>query len=290
MAGRLLRLALVLLWLGLTGWYVVRQVLPDLGLAPEGDANALLAGRMNTVQHYRLLWRPEPTHAATVIGTCSLGAETDDVGVRLEMRLDIRDTGFIPGGDMLRRAIGGKRGKGLRLNVVELLDASMRLRGLEASGEVFGVSFSAEGPVDHRGLALTWKAGGTGGEHLIPEVRPQRIAGGELAAGLPPGLQPGGSFTTRISTIDPAGLRLATKEAVFVVTGREEQRTAAGRAELNAVEMRIEGRRVAVLHCDARGVVHRQELLDAGLIIELEHITNQVGAELWPLPAPEAAR
>lgn len=289
MIGNLIRLVVLAAWIGMTGWYVLRQVLPDLGLTAETDSKASVAVRMNRVQHYNLLWRAQSTHAAERVGTCSMGAFNDDVGVRLETQIDITRTRFLPGERMLREAIGGS-GKGIRLRLDEMLDANMRLRGIDVSGNVFGVPFSAEGPVDHNGLRLTWKAAGISGTRIIPEVHPERVTGGELSADLPAGLQVGQNFSTRISTVDPTRLRLATKEAVFIVLGRVPHRTAAGMADLLEVEMRLDGRRFSLLRCDDHGVVHRQDLLDAGLILDLTHVSDQFGKKLWPVAAAEAAR
>jgi hypothetical protein len=282
MIGNGIRLTLFAVWIMLTGWYVVRQVAPDIGLVTESDPKATLAARLGKVQHYVLLWKSQPTHAAEKVGTCSLGATIDDVGVRMETQIDITNTRFLPGERLLRQALDGRARAGIRLRMDEMLDANMRLRRVEVAGNVFGVPFSAEGPVDHTGLNLTWSAAGSSGKRLIPEVRPQRVAGGELSAGLPAGLSVGSRFITRISSIDPTRLKLATKEAVFVVTGMARMRTAVGMADLLEVEMHVDGRRMAILHCDTRGAVHRQELIDAGLILELTHVTDQYGRQIWP--------
>lgn len=284
MIGHGIRITLFAIWIMLTGWYVARQVAPDIGLVAESDPRASLAARLNKVQHYVMLWRPQPTHAAQRVGSCTLGATIDDVGVRLETQVDIANTRFLPGERLLRQALDGRAGAGIRLRLDEMLDANMRLRRIEVAGNVFGMSFTAEGPVDHRGLHLAWKAAGASGSQLVPEVRPQRMSGGELAAGLPAGLVVGSRFTTRISSIDPARLKLATREAVFIVSGMAHMRTAAGNTDLLTVEMSLDGRRTAVLHCDRRGAVHRQELLDAGLILELTHVTDQFGRRIWPAP------
>ncbi len=291
MLGNAVRIALLAAWIGMTGWYLVRQVLPDLGLVAESDPRSELATRLNKVQHYALLWRPQPTFAAERVGTCSMGVFTDDVGVRLETQIDITRTRFLPGESMLRQAVGGSARSGIRLRLDEMLDANMRLRAIEIAGNVFSVPFSAEGPVDHTGLRLTWKAAGTSGTRIIPEVRPERVTGGDLTASLPAGLQVGQQFSNRISTLDPTRLRMATKEAVFIVLGRVQHRTAAGNADLLEVEMRLDGRRFAILRCDDRGAVHRQELLDAGLMLDLVHVDDQFGRQIWPtpLPAPEPA-
>ena len=290
MIGISIRVVILALWIGLTGWYVAKQVLPDLGLATETDPRATLAARINRVQHYDLLWRPQPTHAAERVGTCSMGVFTDDVGIRLETQLDITRTRFLPGESMLRQAIGGNARGGIKLRFDEMLDANLRLRALDVAGNVFGMPVSAEGPVDHNGLRLSWKAAGTSGTRIIPEVRPDRVSSSELTAGLPAGLTPGQQFSTRISTLDPTRLRLATKEAVFNVLGRVQHRTAAGNAQLLEVEMRVDGRRFATLRCDDRGSVYRQELADAGMVLDLTKVTDQYGKVLWPTPstAPSA--
>jgi hypothetical protein len=286
MTGLLLRLCILLAWVALTGTHIARHVLPDLGLVPTSDPRSTLAGRIGKVQHYNLLWKPTAVSAAERVGACELSAVADDIGLRLETELDISNTRFVPGGRLLRRAIGGRMQDGIRLRMAELLDAGLRLRGIEVSGQVFGIPFEAEGPVDHRGLDLKWKAASTQGAILLAEVRPERVAGGDLTAGLPPGLKVGGRFTTRISTLDPVRLRLATREAVFNVLGRTSQRTAAGAKDLLEVEMQLDGRRFALLWCDEAGTVYRQELTDLGLALELRRITDTAGAELWPVPAP----
>ncbi len=283
MFGNIIRIGLLAAWLSVTGWYVVRHTLPDLGMGQQTDAKSALAARIGKVQHYDILWRPQPTHAAMKVGSCSLAALTDDVGVKLETQLDLDNTRFLPGERMLRQAMGGPAKAGIRLRLEEMLDANMRLRAIEVSGNVFGQVFSAEGPVDHRGLRLTWKAAGTEGVRVIPEVRPEQLSGSELSANLPPGLKPGGRFKNRISSLDPISMRLSTKDAVFTVLGKGMRRTAAGNAELLEVEMQVDGRRFALLRCDARGAVHQQELLDAGLILNLTHVTNPYGRQLWPL-------
>ena len=290
MIGNVIRVALLAAWIGMTGWYLMRQVLPDFGLASDTDSLATLAANINTVQHYNLLWKPQPTHAAERVGTCSMGVLTDDVGLRLETQVDITNTRFLPGNSMLRKAVGGNRLAGIRLRLDEMLDAGMRLRALEVTGSLFGVPFSAEGPVDHRGLNLVWKAAGSTGTRLIPEVRPDRVSGGEMIAGLPAGLKSGQSFTTRISTIDPTRLRLATKDAVFLALDRIPTRTAAGNANLLEVEMRVDGRRFALLRCDDKGRVLRQEMLDAGLILELSRIADEFGTQTWPVDLTKAAK
>ena len=111
-----------------------------------------------------------------------------------------------------------------------------------------------------------------------------------MISGLPAGLKSGQSFTTRISTIDPTRLRLATKDAVFLALDRIPTRTAAGNANLLEVEMRVDGRRFALLRCDDKGRVLRQEMLDAGLILELSRIADQFGKQTWPVDLTKAAK
>ncbi len=287
MFGIAIRIGIVACWLALSGWYIVRHTFPELGMSQQADAKAALAARLGKVQHYSILWKPQPTHAAEKVGTCSLAALNDDVGFRLETQLDLSNTRFLPGERMLRQAVGGTAKAGIRLRLDEMLDANLRLRAIEVAGSVFGQTFSAEGPVDHLGLRLTWKAAGTEGTRIIPEVRPERLSGSELSANLPAGLKSGDRFTTRISSLDPVRMRLATKDAVFTVTGSGMQRTAAGMAMLLDVEMMVDGRRFALLRCDDRGAVHRQELVDAGLILDLTRVTNQYGREIWPKPEAE---
>lgn len=285
--GVIVRAAILLCWIGLTGAHVARYVLPELGLVTQADPAATIAARMERTFQYRLDWRASPAVAWAKVGTCMVGHASDDVGVRSFTEIDITDTRMIPGVKLIRKALGAVGRGGVRLHIDQLLDSRLRLHAVDVSGQLFGTVFSASGPVDHRGLDLTWKAGGQGGSLLVPEIRPERIAGGELAMGLPAGLRPGGRFSVAITSIDPTRMRLATKTAVFNVTARAPDETAAGPVELCEVEMRVDNRLVARLWCDDTGTVQRQELADQGLRLELTRITDAEGKQQWP-PIPGA--
>lgn len=284
-----LRIGIIAVWLLVTGTQAARHLVPGLGLATTTEPGAALAARMGRTHQYALLWQRSPGAAATQVGTCTQTADMDDVGVRLDTVIDITDTAFIPGQVVLRRALGGQRQAGIRLGMTELLDASLRLRGIEVSGQVFGVAFSAEGPVDHRGLDLAWNAGGRSGKTLLAEVRPERTAGADLAVGLPRGLNSGDRFTIPVSSLDAARLRLSSRLAYFTVGSTAVRRTAGGDMALMQVEMEVDGRRFATLWCDGEGTVYRQELSDSGLALELRSIAAGPSRDpLWPARPPAA--
>lgn len=279
--GLVLRALLLVGWIGITGTHVARYLLPGLGLVTAADPAATINPRMDRTFRYRLDWRASPATAWAKVGTCAVGNDSEDAGVRSFTEIEVTDTRMIPGVKLIRKALGAVGRGGIRLRIDQLLDARLRLHQVEVAGSIFGTDFSASGPVDHRGLDLTWKAGKQGGTMLIPEVRPDRIAGGELAMGLPAGLQPGARFSVSISSIDPTRLRLATKVAVFNVVAQATGDTAGGPALLSEVEMRLDNRLVARLWCDSAGTVHRQELADQGLRLELVQI-NSTDGQRWP--------
>lgn len=289
MVGLTLRLVILAAWLFITGAYVAHQL--GLGLAPSSDAGQVLARQLDRTLVYDLAWRPTPAAAWEKSGACRIGARSEDAGVRSSLEITITNQKVIPGAAYIRKmlgAVGGQASRSLRLRLEQILDSRMRLKAVEIDGTVFGITFTASGPVDHNGLNLRWKTAGQSGTNLLPDVRPEEVAGSELAAGLPAGLKVGARFTTRFASIDPGRLRLATRNAVFTVLAREKQPTAAGEAELLTVEMRVDDRVIATLWCDDAGTVQRQELADQGLRLELARILDETGRELWPKPAAEA--
>lgn len=282
--GIAIRVVILVAWVGLSGTHLAHHLLPGLGLVPQADSASTMASRLDRTYRYRLNWRPSPAAEWAKVGTCAVGWAGDDVGARTFTEIDVTDTRMIPGVKLIRQAIGATA-RGLRIRIEQLLDSSLRLRSVEVSGQVFGIRIDASGPVDHRGLTLNWKAGGHEGVQVVPEVRPERVSGSELAMGLPPGLKSGARFSTTISTIDPTRMRLATKTAVFSVVGLAPGGTAGGTADLREVEMRVEDRLTARLWCDEAGVVHRQEIADQGLQLSLEGIYDVLGQKQWPVEA-----
>jgi hypothetical protein len=288
MTGLLIRLALIICWLGLTGAHVAQTWLPQLGLAPSQDAGAILKTRLDRGLSYDLLWTPAPGREAELVGTCRIETTTDDVGFRIASDIQLTNLHFVPGLDAVRRFLpGAKRSGGVRLRVTELLDANQRLRAIEADGNLLGIAFSATGPVDHRGYDVAWKAGGAEGRHLLAQIRPEQVAGGELSVGLPAGLKPGMSFTSRMLAPDPVRMTATMKTAAFTVAEPERVRTRAGQMQLMPVTMQIDGRRTATLWADAQGVVYRQLSHDQGLELVLTRIDADVaagGRQVWPAP------
>lgn len=288
--GTALRLAIVAAWLSVTGVFVVHRL--GLGSEPPADPAGLLAGRLDRTLVYELRWRPAATAPWELSGTTKVGARHEDIGIRTSTDVLITNQRVIPGARYLRHLLGGlagNAGRDVRLRFDQILDSHLRLQAVDVDGSVFGIAFSATGPVDHNGLHLDWKAGGQSGSSTFAEVRPEVVTGGDFAVGLPAGLEPGRRFSSRFNSLEPGQLRLATKVAVYIVGARERTQTAAGEADLLRVEMRVEDRPLANLWCDAEGTVHHQELADQGLRLDLVRIDDAFGHELWPHPAPDAA-
>ncbi|MEK7414705.1 MAG: hypothetical protein AAB263_15435 [Planctomycetota bacterium] len=281
MLGNALRVSLLLGWLAFTGYHVARHILPDLGLAPQRDPQTVLAANLGNTYHYALTWQPDASKPAIPVGTAYMASATDDVGIKLTTVMKIRDAAFVPGYKLLRLWIGGL-GKTIDLRIEEDLDASLRLHAMSVSGQIFGKTFTAEGPVDHRGLTVRWKAGSDAGTTVLPDVKPDRVGGSDFMSNLPSGLNPGDRFSYPISTLDPMHMRLAVKEAVFHVLARAPGKTAAGPAELCEVELHVDGRRSARIWCDDRGLIHHQRIIDLGLELHLTGIDDSLGAPVWP--------
>jgi len=283
--GNLIRLLVLAAWLAVTGVFVHQRL--GLGHTPAGDPGAVLERRIDRTLVYDLSWRPSQTAAWERSGSCRVGARNDDAGLRATTEIVITNQRLIPGAQLIKQflgAPGGAASRDIQLRLDQLLDTRMRLRGIELEGRLFGVPFSGKGMVDHRGLQLDWKAADKEGSNLLPDVRDDPVSGGELAAGLPPGLRPGARFTSRISSIDATRLKIATKDAVFIAHERAPGETAGGVKELLEVEMRVDDRLLATLWCDEEGTVYRQVLHDQGLQLELLRITDASGKRLWPAP------
>ncbi|MCS6970554.1 MAG: hypothetical protein RMM29_09255 [Planctomycetota bacterium] len=281
MLGIAVRLLILAAWLALSGWHVADRLLPAWGLVPASDPASVLAERVGTVQHYAIHWRGSDGGERR-IGQCLSSAIADDIGLRLETALEVTDTRGIPAERWLRRALGGRGRHGIRLHLASQLDARLRLRRVEGEGSLFGLAVRGEGEVDGRGLRLRWQAGEASGELLLPEIRPELLAGSDLGFGLPRGLRPGQRFTQRLATIDYLQLRPRLGEAVFSVRGREALATAAGELPLLVVDMELDGRRFATLWADERGIVYRQQLVELPLALSLLRITDSFGQQRWP--------
>lgn len=276
--GNLIRLAVVVAWLALFIPHVVRHVAPGLGLDARGGAAATMAANLGREYQYDLV-----RGVITRLGTCRLGFQRSEVGFELETELRLEDLGKLAPGISLLPQLREANTRDIRLQLTEQLDTKQRLVSLKASGRAFGLDLTADGRIGVDGLRGTYTLGeGTATPFHLPEIGADAGQGSDLALNLPPGLQPGDRFTTRLLSPDYTRMRLSATTAVFNALAYEEIPTAAGRRALLRVEMQVDARVMSMLWCDADGTVYRSRQQDGALELQLTQIREIGGRILWP--------
>lgn len=276
--GTLIRLAVVVAWLALFIPHVVRHVAPGLGLDARSGAAATMAANLGREYHYDLV-----RGVITRLGTCRLGFQRSEQGFELETELRLQDLGKLAPGLALLPQLREASTRDVRLLLTEQLDNKQRLLSLKASGRAFGLEVVADGRIGADGLRGTYTLGeGTATPYHLPEIGADAGQGSDLALNLPPGLQPGDRFTTRLLSPDYARMRLGATTAVFNAVSYEEIPTAAGLRSLLKVEMQVDARVMSLLWCDADGTVYRSRQQDGGMELQLTQIREIGGRILWP--------
>jgi hypothetical protein len=164
----------------------------------------------------------------------------------------------------------------------EVLDNNRRLASLRGSGNMLGLDAEGEGSVSESGLTGVYTLGeGTPTPFSLAHITPEIANGNDLAATLPPGLQPGDRFTSRLISPDISTFSLNSVTAVYSVQPREELMTAGGALLVLRVQMQVDNRDVATLWCDDKGTVFRSRQQD-GMELVLTTIREIGGAILWP--------
>jgi hypothetical protein len=276
--GNLIRLAIVVAWLGLFIPHVVRHAAPGLGLGEHDDTGAVIAASLGKEYLYDLT-----RMTGGRLGSVMLSFDRTEQGFKLETDLRLDDLGKVAPGLALLPQLRDTASREVRVLLSELLDEDRRLSSLAASGRAFGMELSAAGRVGVDGLRGTYTlADGAPVPYHLPEIGADTGQGSDLALNLPPGLEPGERFTTRLLSPDYARMRLGATTAVFTALQHESVATAAGPLALLKVEMQVDARAVSHLWCDDKGAVYRSRQLDGGLELRLKQIREIGGRILWP--------
>lgn len=280
--GTVIRVAVVVGWLALFVPHVVRHVAPGLGLSARDDAGGMLAVNLGKEYHYDLV-----RSTGGRVGTCRLSFQRQEQGFKLETELQVDDLGKLAPGLGLLPQLREAASRMVRLQLTELLDSDKHLTSLTANGRAFGMELLADGKIAADGLrgSYTLDENQPTPYHL-PEIGADAGQGSDLALNLPPGLEPGDQFTTRLLSPDYTRMRLSATTAVFTALAHESLSTIAGPRALLKVEMQVDARVVSHLWCDDNGTVYRSRQQDGGMELRLRQI-NEVGGDiLWP---PQAA-
>jgi hypothetical protein len=279
--GNLIRLAVVIGWLALFIPQVVSHAAPGLGLTSRGGANGMLAANLGKQYSYALV----RANGNVRLGTCSLRFERsdDEQGFKLETNLRLDDLGMLAPGLSLLPLLREASSRVVDLLLVEHLDEKQHLKSLAANGRALGLELVADGKIGADGLRGTYALGeAAASPYHLPEIGKDAGQGSDLALNLPPGLEPGDRFTTRLLSPDYANMKLSATTAVFTALQLESVSTAAGPLPLLKVEMQVDARVISHLWCDANGTVYRSRQQDGGMELRLTK-TQEIGGEiLWP--------
>ena len=280
--GNIIRLAVVLAWLALFVPHLVRHAAPGLGLGAPAGAEGMLAANLGKEFLYDL-----GRSSGERLGTCRLSFQPSEQGFELETELRLDDLGRLAPGLGLLPQLREAGSREIRLQLTEQLDARQRLVSLSANGRALGMELLGEGTIGIDGLRGTYTLDeNPPTPYHLPEIGADAGQGSDLALNLPPGLEPGDQFTTRLLSPDYTRMRLSAKNAVFSVLEHQTIPTIAGPRALLKVEMQVDARAMAHLWCDDRGTVYRSRQMDGSMELRLVQIREVGGRILWP---PEVA-
>lgn len=280
--GSVIRLAVVVGWLALFVPHIMRHAAPGLGLSARDNAGGMLAANLGKEYLYDLI-----RSTGGRLGTCRLSFQQVEQGFELETELRLDDLGKLAPGLALLPQLREAGSREVRVLLSEMLDPGQRLVSLTASGRAFGMDLLADGRIGVDGLRGTYTfAENPPTPYHLPEIGADAGQGSDLALNLPPGLEPGDRFTTRLLSPDYARMRLGATTAVFTALQHESLSTIAGPRALLKVEMQVDARVVSFLWCDAGGTVYRSRQQDGGMELRLMQIREVGGRILWP---PQAA-
>lgn len=280
--GTVIRLVVVVGWFAVFVPHVVRHAAPGLGLSARDDATGMMAANLGKEYHYDLV-----RATGGRLGTCRLSFQQIEQGFELETELRLDDLGKLAPGLGLLPQLREAASREVRLQLTQLLDNGQHLTSLAASGRAFGMEIIADGKIGADGLRGSY----TLDEHQpttyhLPEIGADAGQGSDLALNLPPGLEPGDRFTTRLLSPDYTRMRLSATTAIFTALEHESLSTLAGPRALLKVEMQADARVVSHLWCDGNGTVYRSRQQDGGMELRLKQINEVGGRILWP---PQAA-
>jgi hypothetical protein len=276
--GSVIRLAVVVGWLALFVPHIVRYAAPGLGLTARDNAGGMLAANLGKVYLYELI-----RSTGGKLGTCRLSFERMEQGFKLETELRLDDLGRLAPGLALLPQLREAGAREVRILLSELLDGDQHLKSLTASGRALGMDLFADGRIGPDGLRGTYTFGdGIPATYHLPDIGADAGQGSDLALNLPPGLQPGDRFTTRLLSPDYAKMRLTATTAVFTALAHESLSTVAGARALLKVEMQVDALVVSHLWCDGNGTVYRSRQQDGGMELRLMQIREVGGRILWP--------
>ena len=279
MAGNLLRLAVIAIWLVLLGLQFRAHAMPALGMsATDADLRPVFNAQLGRSLRYEL------SQAGSRIGIATLSFATHETGFRqnLELRLD-------PGGP-LAPVLGhlatvltqDEAPTRVAFNLAAEIRFDDRLRpvGGDILGNLGRMQVQADAVLDHRGLVGGYRMGtAERTPFTVASVSAEGIASIDLAPCLPPGLESGRVVTSQVLGFN--GLSLTRRTQVLRPIQGETVVTKAGKMDLLRVEIESDQRSVGTAWCDATGTIYRLEQSEGALVAELVELRG-TGGMIWP--------
>lgn len=283
------RILIIIAWLGLIGWHAVRYTFPDWGLARTFDPGATLAANLDRTFRYEI----RRSAVGKPFAECSLTLMQDEARYRSTTTITVKDLGAVQGLDTMLKLLFNQRvtrQSSLRATLTQVLDARFRMVEAEASGEGLGMTFTANGTVDARGLHGRYRVGdGAWTPVEMPAISPDLAQGSDMALTLPPRLKPGDAFSTRMVHFDPIQMNARPAVGVFNVQQAEVITVAKLAVPCMRVVLTVDNRPSATMWADQEGVVFRLNQIGSGMIMDLAAITKVTGGAIWPRPVTSPA-
>lgn len=272
--GTIVRIALLLAWLGIYGHHASGHLAIGLGLIERRDLRAVLLAHLDHRYRYEVLVGAEPRGHLNL----SYGQRDTDYDVSLELQLHSLDwlEVMLPAESlpMLGVRRGGLAASRLQCRFTTVFDFRFQLARIKVEGRALGMDLGFTGDIASdglRGLLVLPQMGIRDHPVLLPQLNARRAASLQPALAMPPGLRSGERFL--IDSVDPKPgppwIDISTLEVV--VRGRDP-----GTATLLQVDLRsVRGDTVARLLVDERGAVHRAEEPGGGMSLRLLSIHRQ---------------
>lgn len=285
--GISLRIAVILAWLSVLGLHIMTYALPGFGINERRDLAATMAKQVDR----RLVYTVQTSTAK--LGECQLAFEREEAGFTLSTRIRLSGLPGMPTLPSMKLGNGltsadsangtNSTNSALEATAVQTFDDRLRLTGIQGEGEIFGMTATLAGVVDHRGFVGTVAMAGATRELLISEFTDTGNQGFGFAMSLPPGLAPGEQFRTTVMDVD-LSMRPRQVVSVFSVSDREPIATPGGELPLLRVEMAKDGELSATLWCDDDGTVYRMALAKTDCTLNLMMIHSKTDGLIWPAP------
>lgn len=278
MIGTALRVAVIAAWLAAMSSHAARH-----WPGASAERAPALAERVGQRLTYAVLSQPTAggpgaAGSARMLGSCAWRCERDGDGLRVIVEAELADIRPLPGFGALARALDLDQDgpQPATLALTERYARGGTLDAVDARAQALGLEGTATLTLSDTGVLVRWDAAGAVGERRFPVTGNSTAA--LIIAALPARLRVGDRFAIPVLGGDQAALAPRARAVRFEVVAEEESATALGQRLLLRVEARDDDARGAVWWCDEDGLVHRQRLPAAALVLELRSVAADAGS------------